>query len=125
MEMILKLRDQELGDELVKITCLDDEDFYGKVKTADKLAEEYLLLAEEYLAIDEDDEDSEQDKKQNLFDTLKARIPNLTNELFEAAFEIFDRGYYGLTAERFCDLLKMGYNWDYDMIQEDMDVIII
>lgn len=115
MEKIIRFQDSELGEELVKVTCSDSEDFYEKVETARKILEMYSMYAEEYTS---------EDRESELISKMKKDIPRLTTELFKVVSDILDSGYNGITTHRFCDFLLHGYGWVYESIEPDKTIKI-
>lgn len=94
---IVKFKDSELGDVLVKISF--DETKLNFRHTMD-LALKVLYLDYEY----------------STYEELKEDYPELTQELYDICIDILDGGSCGVTAERFCEFLQKAFNWECETV---------
>lgn len=94
---IVKFKDSELGDVLVKISF--DESKSNFKYTMD-LALKVLYLDYEY----------------STYEELKEDYPELTQELYDTCIDVLDHGGYGVTAERFCEFLQKAFGWGCEVV---------
>lgn len=94
---IVKFKDGELGDVLVKISF--DETKLNFRHTMD-LALKILYLDYEY----------------STYEELKENYPELTQELYDICMDILDGGRCGVTAERFCEFLQKAFSCECEVV---------
>jgi hypothetical protein len=99
-KIVIKFRDEELGDELV--TFKYNEKKYDYVST--------MNLAKEILYLDFDCAS---------YKELKEERPELTRRLYNKAMEVLENGDCGVTTERFCEFMKVAFGWKYEVARAD------
>ena len=99
-KILVKFKDEDLGNELVTFTYDDKHNFTDKMN-----------LAKSILYLDFDC---------STYKELKEECPKLTKKLYNIAMEILMGGDAGVTASRFCEFMQAAFGWQYEFIKADV-----